>query len=155
MAPPPGYRVLATAAGGHVALSKRESPVPMELVLDSVVVKPHGDDEFLELWHPAMAHVRGRAFRVEVQLALHADRPPLTGNIVVEVNAHGETVHRDDALVHCMRNTAAPDSLTTVRAIPKVPLDAERVVVYLWGWNPRRQGSEGSGHLRVYRMAGN
>lgn len=155
MQPPPGYRVLATAAGGHVALSKRESPAPMELVLDSVVVKPHGDDEFLELWHPAPADVRGHAFRVELMLRLHADRPPLTGNIVVEVNAHGESVHRDDALVQCMRNTASPDSLTTVRAIPQVPMDAERVVVYLWGWNPHHQGSAGSGRLRVYRMTGN
>ncbi len=145
----------ATAAGGHVALSKRESPAPRERVPDSVVVKPQGDDEFLERWHTAPADVRGHAFRVELMLRLHADRPPLTGNSMVEVNAHGEAVHRDDALVRCMRNTEAPDSLTTVRAIPQVPVDAERVVVYLWGWNPHHQGSAGSGCLRVYRMAGN
>lgn len=155
MQPPPGYRTLYAAPSGYVALSKRENPVAMELVLDTLVMKPPDDGEFFELWHPDLEEVRGDAFRVELQLLLHADRPPLTGNIVVEVNANGETVHRDDALVQCMRNTADPDSLTTVRVIPQVPMDAERVVVYLWGWNPQRQGSEGSGRLRVYRLAGN
>jgi hypothetical protein len=150
---PPGYRTLVTARSGYVALSAREAKPALELVLDSLIEKPHGDGEFFELWHPAMEDVRGHAFRVELQFELQADRPPFTGNIVVEVNAHGETVHRDDALVQCMRNTASPDSLTTMRAIPKVPLDAERVVAYLWGWNPARQGSTGSGRLRVYRVA--
>lgn len=153
MEPPAGYRTLVTGRGGRVALSMRGDRPKLDLVLDSLIEMPHGEGEFVEFWHPPMEQVRGHAFRVELELEAHADRPPLTGSLVVEVNAGGRPWHRDDALVQCMRNTADPDSLVTVRAIPVVPADVDRLVVYYWAWNPNVQGFSGSGRLRVYRVA--
>lgn len=151
---PPGYRMLVTAPSGQVALAAREDRQAMELVLDTLVGKPPGGDEFWEIWHPAVEEVRGHAFRVAMELVPTLDHPPLVGSLVVEVNVGDATTHRNEALLQSMRNTADPDSLVTVRAVPQVPPDADRVVVYLWNWHRRQTWSVTGARLRVYRMLG-
>ncbi|HQV38917.1 MAG: hypothetical protein IPH00_01805 [Flavobacteriales bacterium] len=145
---PSDYRAVELAPGGHIALYARETPVNTTLLLDTTFTGERSDAEYKELWHPAIGTVRGGTFLVELEMALRPDREPMTGDFVLETNAGGTVQHTDHVLFQFMRDPPRSDSIRTVRHIPHVPMDAERVVVYLW--NPSLQWYACSGRMRIY-----
>ena len=120
------------------------------LLLDTTFTLERSEAEFKELWHPPVETVLGGAYKVELEMALKPDHEPMTGDLVVETDANGVALHNDHVLFQFMRHPVRSDSIHTVRHIPQVPNDAERVVVFLW--NPKQQWYAGSGRLRVYRV---
>lgn len=149
---PTGYRLVEEAPGGHVALYAREPFLAGTLLLDTLVAAEPSTNEFMELWHPAVAPLRGLRYLVQLDLAVPPGQGIMTGALAVEVNADTSQRFYEDVIVPFMRNPARDDSLHTVRLIPAVPPDANRLVVYFW--NAHRQRFGFSGRMRVFAVPG-
>lgn len=145
---PAGYHEVTMAPSGKLALYAHEQNISTTLLLDSTFTGERSDAEFKELWHPAIRSVQGRSFLVELNMVLRPDHEPMTGDLVVETNASDTTGHRNDVLFQFMRSPARSDSIHVVRRIPRVPMDAQRVVVYLW--NPGGLWYSCSGRVRIH-----
>ena len=147
---PQGYRTVETAPGRRIALYARDADMSTTLLLDTSFTLERSDAEFKELWHPSVEDVHGRSYRIELEMVIQPDQEPMTGDLVVETDANGVALHNDHVLFQFMRHPDRSDSIVTVRHVPQVAMDAERLVVFLW--NPQQQWYAGSGRLRVYRV---
>lgn len=147
-APPPDYHPVAQAPGGHLALHARNHPLEGTLLIDTLVSAESSTNEFMELWHPAVEPLRGRRFLVQLDLAVPRGQGIMTGSLAVEINADSTAKYYSDVIVPFLRDPAQGDSLHTVRLVPQVPADANRVVVYFWNAHHQRFGF--SGRMRVY-----
>lgn len=149
-APPPEYHMVQQAPGGHLALYALNHPLEGTLLLDTLVSAESSTNEFMELWHPAVEPQRGGRFLVRLDLAVPRGQGMMTGSLAVEINADTTAKYYSDVIVPFLRNPAQDDSLHTVRLVPQVPADANRVVVYFWNAHHQRFGF--SGRMRVYAV---
>lgn len=145
---PGGYREVAFASSGYLTLYARNSTFTSTLLLDSVLPPVQGEAEFRELWHPPIWAVQGSAFLVQLDLSIHPQKEPMTGDLAVVTDAPGAGQHDDHVLLQFMRDPTRTDSIHTLRHLPAIPQDATRTVVFLW--NPARLPYASSGRLRVY-----
>jgi hypothetical protein len=150
MALPRGYRPVQLGESGRVELLRKATAPTLRLMLDSTFNNGPNDGEYMELWHPALAALRGGTYLVQLDMSLHTERPPFSGTLVVEVDSAGEKSHYEAVPGQFLGRAANSDSLHTVRRIPLVPKAADRVVTYLY--NPDRQRLSCEGRLRVYLL---
>lgn len=151
MEPPTGYRPVQLGESGRVDLLRKTTAPALQLMLDSTFNNAANDGEYMELWHPAVQPLVGGAYLVQLDMSLHTDTAPFSGNLVVEVDSAGEKLHYEYVLGQFFGRAPGSDSIHTVRRIPLVPLGADRAVVYLY--NPDRQRLSCGGRVRVYRIS--
>jgi len=146
---PPGYRAVQLGESGRVELLRKTTSPTLRLVLDSTFNNGPTDGEYMELWHPATAPLQGGTYLVRVDMALHAEVAPFSGNLVVEVDSAQQMIHYE-AIPGQFFSRANGDSIHTVRRIPSVPENTGRVVTFLY--NPDLQRFSCRGRLRVYLL---
>lgn len=148
--PPPGYSNVEIGEGGRVELLRKTSAPALHLVLDSTFNNATNDGLYMELWHPEMATLRGQSYLMRLDMVVDAEPAPFTGNLVVEVDTVGGAINTDLVLGQFFGRALNSDSIHTVRYIPPVPANADRVVAFLH--NPDGQQLYCGGRLRVYAV---
>jgi hypothetical protein len=149
-APPPGYRMIDRAVTGRLDLYQQES-TSWRTVLDTVLPEHRTDAEFIELLHPDIGPLRGVDLRIDAEVVLGSPVDPLTLDLVCELNGADGSRRYDLTLVQFARGGWHGDTLHTIRCIPRVPIDAERLVLYLW--NKHRHPLTVMARTRLIRAA--
>lgn len=145
---PQGYERLRREPDGFLEVHRRSRVPAMRLVLDTLIHHGPSDAEFREVWVPPPSSLEGHEYRVVLDLALHTEQEPWTGDLVVEVRA--DTNYYENTLIQFLRDPQRSDSLHTTRRIPRITPATERVVVYLW--NPERRMGALDGRMRVHML---
>lgn len=142
---PQGYHLLERAPGNHLALYARNETFATTLLVDTLLHGTPDSIEFRQFWEPDPTSLRGRDLILQLNLALPAGLPPVTGSVVVEVGT-GADRYYESLFIPFLRNPALDDSLRCALRFPVAP-GADRVVIYYW--DQARRPFSFSGRMRV------
>ncbi len=130
--PPPGFRTIAVTSTGENSLMERIAPLHMRHVLDTMVERNGGPDEFIELWRAHPDSWRGRAAWVEIDAQftglVRNSRVTLVSDVSDTLQQHlvynGIPVDR-----YCVTDGGGPH--LGIR-VPRLPPNTGQAAVYLY-----------------------
>jgi hypothetical protein len=149
--PPAGFRTIARAATGRNNLLERVEPLRTHIVFDSNFVLNCGGQEFLDIWKPVTAAIKGSEMFVVVESVIH-EQGRFRAVLVLEVkDSTGANL-----LYHKKELCRGRDGwngaiLRSALRLPPVRHASDRVALYIY--NPHHDTFRMEhGHLRIHAV---
>ena len=131
-APPPGFRTIATTSTGENSLMERIVPLRMQDVLDTLVERNNGTDEFIPLWSIQPHAWLGREAWVEVDAQFTGLVPNSGVTLVADVSdtLQQHLAYHNIFLDHFRE--VGQDGIHLSIRVPRLPPNTGQAAVYLY-----------------------
>jgi hypothetical protein len=148
----PEYHRIAGMPTDPVVLLARNTPLPLELLLDTVIPPENAVPEFRNLWEPPEGSVHAAGLLLVLDAQITSPARPLEAVLVWDTGSSDRPPHAyTDMKLALQRTTWQGDTLRLAHWIPLPDGGAEHIDMRIW--NVRRQKlALGHCRLRVYRV---